>query len=501
MRLKMHQLGAAALLSLLLLSVLMTIVHAQLLYEAAPLNVSVPKPEPGVVLSANPWAVAGLQASLNDEGSEEVRKLELFLEKLERDVHTDRNSTAGSTCNVREQWATLGAAYLGRRGIKKVSDDCVTMRVLSVRRAPDLTTLHERFVDAADSFRILAARNWSLIEHIGAFEINSVAQRCLLRRQMAVRANNRWFALVEYTSKPLRGRGAYGVREVAAEHVGVESGSGRFSSLRMVINNETSKATTLSITNARPPAGGRLGQPELEANEAFADVSNRAGNDAEFVEENVVLSNVAILVLPLLMNLIPVSLFADINAAGMVVYCVFTDVLTAVPLAIKGVELISVSRRRYQSAAAYYAGNEGDVIAMAEIYIASCRSARGLDATGVVFIVLALTSMVLGVGLELFAKYWITRRKHLYGDSTPALLDQSGALGVAALMAHTNVTAVTRRVRTPHEYECVCMCHTRASLPHRRGVGTQDALGHDQAHSSMFDSAPYLPALSGRYWT
>ena len=55
-------------------------------------------------------------------------------------------------------------------------------------------------------------------------------------------------------------------------------------------------------------------------------------------------SNIAMLSLPLVMALIPISLFQEVSTAATALYVLLRDVLVAVPLLIKGIELVIVSR-------------------------------------------------------------------------------------------------------------------------------------------------------------
>lgn len=485
--------------SVLFLWLLFGLSSAQPLFDGVRRNSSeTPAPEPGVTLT--PWRHGSIRESLGANAERPVQEMQGFFSALEGAVMGDRNGSAGNVvCNVNEKWARLATKYLERRGLKGVSERCVTMRRLSngIRpRIPDLQSAQDAFGEAGDRFRANAALNWTEARGVGRFEFDTKKQRCELRRQFAIRAKNRWFLLIEFTDAPLRGQGAHGTRYLAAEHVRMEPRS--FASLRLFPDEAAGTATTLSQANARPPAGGRLGMPELEGNEALSEVLGRASRDAEHADENVIRSNIAILVLPLLMNVVPVALFTDVNAFGMLVYSVLTDVLTAVPLAIKGGELVWIARRRYHAAAAYYAGEADDSIAVAELFLASCRSAQDVDGTGVAFLVVAFAFMIFGVSME-FVALRCMRKKRL---GASIYMDGS-ALGVAALLGggrRSSTQDVPRTVQ-PHEYHCVCVCHprTHSTLHQRTSAVPAGVIPADHSYSRDFDSAPQLPPIDGHW--
>ncbi len=162
----------------------------------------------------------------------------------------------------------------------------------------------------------------------------------------------------------------------------------------------------------------------------------KAENDAEHANDAVQKSNMAILLLPLMMNLVPVALFADVNTLGMIVYTALTDVLTAVPLAIKGWELLDISANSHTVAASYYTGEMGPgENAIAELFIAKCHTFERRVGIGISFIVVAVVFMIFGVSFELFAKRYMRRRRP-YAPYQP--------VGPGAMLLQQGVTAAAR---------------------------------------------------------
>lgn len=120
-------------------------------------------------------------------------------------------------------------------------------------------------------------------------------------------------------------------------------------------------------------------------------------------------SNIAILVLPMVMNLVPVAFVADLSHKGMIIYILFTDLISTVPFLLKGVELFNLGSRRRTYATAFFAGNE--TIAQIELWSASCESKERFWRIGLAFIIAAILAMILGVLLEVWATRFMRRRK------------------------------------------------------------------------------------------
>lgn len=133
-------------------------------------------------------------------------------------------------------------------------------------------------------------------------------------------------------------------------------------------------------------------------------------------------SNIAILVFPLVMNVVPVALIADVNTIGMLLYTLLTDVLTAVPLAIKGVEVLLIGRRSNRAVVTRISGANADlnsddangqpvILKAAETWVAECGARGSFTATGVILLLVAIAFMVGGVLAEFWAKRYVARKK------------------------------------------------------------------------------------------
>lgn len=131
-------------------------------------------------------------------------------------------------------------------------------------------------------------------------------------------------------------------------------------------------------------------------------------NLVDIASDSITISNIAILALPMLMNIIPVSFVADLNGLGMFVYVLVTDVFTTLPFLIKGVELIRSSRPNSKVVMAHSAGT--DSLGTFQVWASQCRGRDYFRVTGIIFVLVALTALVLGLALEIWARNIMRRR-------------------------------------------------------------------------------------------
>ncbi|PXF43018.1 hypothetical protein BWQ96_07266 [Gracilariopsis chorda] len=157
----------------------------------------------------------------------------------------------------------------------------------------------------------------------------------------------------------------------------------------------------------------------------------RGEHAVEIANDAATPSNTAILLLPLVLNLIPVALIADVNTFGMIVYTLLTDVLTVVPLMVKGVELIIVSKQKTYASIMRITGANFEPMTnqskVAELWVARCVPSRSFRGIGEALLVVALICMVGGVLAELVAMRWVAgkRRRANAALNLPTLMEDA----------------------------------------------------------------------------
>lgn len=185
------------------------------------------------------------------------------------------------------------------------------------------------------------------------------------------------------------------------------------------LDNAWVRSNTALEYGAGAAFGSEFGNVFPADNVAVELALDRGNHNVELAFDATTPSNIAILALPLAMNVVPVALIADVNTFGMLVYTLLTDVLTAVPLAIKGVEVLLIGKKvKYSAVTRISGGNlwetdqqsEGKA---AEIWVAKCVAEGNFITQGSILLAVALLFMVGGVAAEIVAKRWVQRRRQM----------------------------------------------------------------------------------------
>jgi len=157
---------------------------------------------------------------------------------------------------------------------------------------------------------------------------------------------------------------------------------------------------------------------KIEENPAVSVALERGNAQKELVRDSRVLSNAAIMIVPACLAFVPLSLFHEVGAGMALLYAVLTDVVSVIPLAIKGGELIDLgSQVTWATQAHVYGmdnlGDDGTV----ELWTAQCWMQPEIKRTGIIFLVLAIFLMVLGLVLEVLFALMLRKQKHAWASA------------------------------------------------------------------------------------
>lgn len=175
-----------------------------------------------------------------------------------------------------------------------------------------------------------------------------------------------------------------------------------------------SDASTLLVFHHGPAKPDFFKNTFLEDNVAVIRALDKSRHYSEQVSDALSPSSISILVLPLFLNTLPIALFADVSARTMLMYAILSDVLTTIPLFIKGVELITIgSRSRIAAITRISSGFNGTLadVAAAEVYVASCRSKQSVLPKGIGFVGISLAFLILGLAAEVLAREYVAYRR------------------------------------------------------------------------------------------
>lgn len=249
------------------------------------------------------------------------------------------------------------------------------------------------------------------------YKLSTSSQKCTLHRAAALRFGDTWHLQQYITSAPLHEQLPDLGRENIAEFPTVINGKYANPFEMCLLENNTdiwlNATTSLNIGRgaSRPSSFGRI---LLEDNPAILASLDRSDLYIQQAEDALAPSNIAILVLPIFLNLVPIALLTEVSTFIMLMYTVLSDVLTVVPLAIKGFELIAIASRPHTtsvvriSSAVTLPRSEA---AAAELWSAECRAFDNIRPAGIIFVTLAFVFMVFGIVSEFVAKSYVRRRR------------------------------------------------------------------------------------------
>lgn len=303
--------------------------------------------------------------------------------------------------------------------------------------------------------------NFSNPDFVYAFTYRTVTQTCILHSVGAIRVDEKWYTNTQITNLPRHHSPRLFSRQYITEFIRTENGV-LTDPLRVSIpvRNEDGEErivrddTTTYITSVRgegnPAFVGRLYPAE---NPAVLEALDSAGFYVQQAKDALAPSNAAILVLPLGLNLVPIALLADVDTITMLFYALLSDILTVIPLFIKGVELILISRQRHFSATTRITSPvnaSASRSAVSEVWTAECRAKDDFLRPGVLFVVLAMVFMVGGIAAEVVARrYW---RRHQF-NATDMIRQTTKVVGLSpALSRISSVTTATNSFADVEEF-------------------------------------------------
>jgi len=120
--------------------------------------------------------------------------------------------------------------------------------------------------------------------------------------------------------------------------------------------------------------------------------------NAELFQETLLPSNIAILAMPMVINLVPSHTVKLKTWSAIFLFILATDIVTTLPFLIKGVELITQARSASAGLVAYHVGNWGESQHL-QLWLGSCGIAKS-PVPGIVFLVVGFFMLALGMFLE-----------------------------------------------------------------------------------------------------
>lgn len=272
--------------------------------------------------------------------------------------------------------------------------------------------------------------NWTNPDVGRMYSYNTTSKKCIVNHVGGTRFKDNWYLRTSVTNAPLAQNLRLYDRQFLSEFMRVKDDGTLDQPLIFRVNERppdsdppTNKSvdhilnekTTTILSSGRGSVGphmyGKLYPEEIPAYAAAVDMSDLSIQQAEDARTP---SSLAILLMPLALNLVPIALLAQVNSFFMLMYTLMSDVITVIPLAIKGVELILIGKQRHVAAAIRFSTRANGSLpetASMEMWTAECRARDNVLPTGIAFVVLAIVFIILGIALEFIAKAYVNRRR------------------------------------------------------------------------------------------
>ncbi|CAN8064317.1 unnamed protein product [Agarophyton chilense] len=298
-----------------------------------------------------------------DRALDTLEKVEgIILEQLStssrRSSHR-KNSRSGhlKLCDLQDkQWRYAAQDQIELRFPVKSRIDCVTDFIADQKDQEELHRIIFKFnkmvMDNAVAIASHAGTNFTDADTIFNYPFETATQTCRVNALGAYRWNNTWYLNVGITN------------ENKEKHLG------DFDRFYLVETMSRGGGYGLMRLPLRAPDGAEEETRQFVSNTTTIIVAHRSTAEpaffkAVFLSENVAVvratypleqlmqqvsdalspSSITVLFFPLWLNLIPIAMLADVSSATMLIYTLLSDVLTTLPLAIKGVELIWIGSR------------------------------------------------------------------------------------------------------------------------------------------------------------
>ena len=147
----------------------------------------------------------------------------------------------------------------------------------------------------------------------------------------------------------------------------------------------------------------------IEEHYGLRNALAKSERDKELIQDSRAASNTAILMLPTILTLVPISIVENIDFKFIIMYSIATDIFSVTPILIKGFELLNFSKKRYYSITSLIEGSAArNETGLSQAWPAVCAIKPDIRTDGLVHITIGFSAMSIGFLLEIFI-FW--RRK------------------------------------------------------------------------------------------
>lgn len=370
-----------------------------------------------------------------------LETLQRFVEKVENDMIERLRARTVPTksdplrpCNYPDQgYANAFSLFAELRGLPPLDTSCLT-EYIGVRDNFTGEQLNTAFYNQTiplydNRFKIadVVLGNWTDADIPYDFTYNTTSQKCVVNSFAGMRQYDKWYFLTTLTNE-FRFHNVESLkRQSISEYLRVyENGSldeplhlnvpERPDGNQPHVKNENTTTIITQWGGEAIPAHYRRIYPEQIP--AVIESLEKSDSSVQQADDALVPSNLLILLLPLAFNLVPIAILAEVANEFMLFYTLLSDVITVVPLAIKGIELIQIGKRTEYGIATRLSGSLDRAIdgnrsdsAMVQVWIARCGVRGPVAQIGIAFVVLSFGFMIIGIVLEFLAHWYMKKRR------------------------------------------------------------------------------------------
>ncbi len=258
----------------------------------------------------------------------------------------------------------------------------------------------------------LGLTNWSDAYPHANFTYVDHIHRCEVLHNVGFRVKGEWGVMLSVTQHPISWLRGDRRREYQTEYLTVEDDKvdNILVSLPSLDKSGTyvnDTTTTRENWSGTPAASIFQEVKPLGENPALSIVLRSKQEWREQVQDSRTPSNIAILILSCLLTLIPISLFTQASTFTLFLYTAITDIISCIPLAIKGIELMKVSSKHSDTVIwAFGPVLPRETTLVVESWSAKCTANNDVRLVGMGLLFIAITLMIVGIVIEV----WMIKR-------------------------------------------------------------------------------------------
>lgn len=335
-------------------------------------------------------------------------------------------------CNRRQRNSEQAIYYkLRDLHLPQIAENCITELDMqySAEEHRKLWAARKTFIEGTRQAGLAAVNEFNRRDWRGKayphakFSYTDHIDTCELIHNVGFRIRGEWAVMSSLTQFPVLIDRGDRRRQYMVEYLTYRNGTVgniKVRLPRMGTKEEFVDNTTTTWENwlGRPGASIFRQRTPLDENPAIAAALDAKADWREQVEDARYASNISILVLSCLFTLIPLASFADVSLVALFIYTCVTDIMTCVPLSIKGIELLRESRN-YDTTVVWAFGGINPSLAqkhslVVESWSASCKTVNDVRYTGIVYVTFAIVLMIIGVALEVMVLRRMKRQKILH---------------------------------------------------------------------------------------